>query len=376
MEANPERDEIDYEAIEPTDEEQLADAQDIAQRGLRLVTESGPPLPEESDEESVIQEVVDETDDEPVDANDIDEVSYSPSESEEVVDNDEPKYEADVESSDSLQIYLNQISKTPLLKASEEIALAKRIERGDLKAKNRMIESNLRLVVSIAKKYRGLGLPFFDLIQEGNDGLIRGVEKFDWRKGFKFSTYATWWIRQGIQRALENKSNTIRVPVHVTQKTLKIDKTSKHLEATYGREPTDEEIAKEMDVPVEEIVQIRVEDNRVTTSLNQPVGDDEETELGSLIPADEEATDAFGMVVESDVISVLYEEMKKHLTLDEDEVLRRSFGIGYPEPQNERRIAREMLLSYSRINKIKASALNKLNYNSSELLREAAAEIE
>ena len=184
---------------------------------------------------------------------------------------------------DSLQLLLSEISLHPLLTAAEEVALAKRIERGDVVAKHRMVECNLRLVVSIAKRYRGFGLPLLDLIQEGAIGLNRAVEKFDWRRGHKFSTYATWWIRQAIQRAISNNSRTIRIPVHVLERRRKVDAAARHLEAELGRTPTREEIAAEAGMTVR-----RVDEAfglaRTTPSLNQAVGwEGESTELGELI---------------------------------------------------------------------------------------------
>src|SRR5215210_3980457 len=188
---------------------------------------------------------------------------------------------------DSLQQFLDGIAKTRLLTASEEVVLAKRIERGDLGAKERMIEANLRLVVSIAKRYRNQGLPFLDLIQEGTIGLVRAVEKFDYRKGYKFSTYATWWIRQAISRAIADKGRTIRIPVHVVEKLNKIMRTERKLRAERGREPTSEEIALELDLGIEEVEQIR-RSAQTPISLEKPVGDDEESEFGHFI-TDEQA---------------------------------------------------------------------------------------
>src|ERR687887_1627307 len=185
--------------------------------------------------------------------------------------------------SDSLQLFLRDIAQRPLLTAAEEVELAKRIERGDQAAKNRMIESNLRLVVANAKRYRGLGLPFLDLIQEGILGLIRAVEKFDYRRGFKFSTYATWWIRQAMQRGLQHHSRTIRIPVHIGQELTKVRAVERKLGAQLGREPTDEEVAKQLGMDVHQLEELRSAE-RVPVSLETPVGSEGDAELGSLIP--------------------------------------------------------------------------------------------
>src|SRR5438067_1281363 len=188
---------------------------------------------------------------------------------------------------DSLQLFLKDIGKVRLLTAQEEVDLAKRIERGDLDAKQKMVESNLRLVVSIAKNYRNQGLPFLDLIQEGTLGLVRAAEKFDYRKGFKFSTYATWWIRQAIARALADKARTIRIPVHVVEKLNKIGRAERKLVTELGREPTAEEIAEVTGIDPEEVDSIK-RSAQAPVSLEKPVGDEEESEFGQFI-ADERA---------------------------------------------------------------------------------------
>src|SRR5215210_1966870 len=187
---------------------------------------------------------------------------------------------------DALQLFLNEIRRYPLLSKAEEVELSKRIEQGDLEAKERMINSNLRLVVSIAKKYQGQELSLLDLIQEGILGLIRAAEKFDWRKGYKFSTYATFWIRQAIQRGLANKARTIRIPVHIGQRERKIVRAERELSATLGRDPTDDEIAAEAELPVAQVEEVR-EAARTVTSLDRPVGEEGETALGDLLESGE-----------------------------------------------------------------------------------------
>src|SRR5207302_299791 len=187
---------------------------------------------------------------------------------------------------DSLQLFLNEAGRYPLLTAAEEVELAKRIERGDPQAKDRMINSNLRLVVSIAKKYQGHGLSLLDLIQEGIIGLIRAVEKFDWRRGYKFSTYATWWIRQAVQRGVANKSRTIRIPVHIVEREQKIARAERDLIAQLERPPTDEEIAQKTKLAVKHVREVR-NAARTVASLDKPVGDDSGTSFGDLIAQDD-----------------------------------------------------------------------------------------
>src|SRR5881398_800432 len=179
-----------------------------------------------------------------------------------------------VATTDALQLFLNEAGRWPLLTASEEVELAKRIERGDMEAKERMINSNLRLVVSIAKRYQGHGLSLLDLIQEGIIGLIRAVEKFDWRRGFKFSTYATWWIRQAVQRGVANKARTIRIPVHIADREQKIGRAERELAPKLGRAPTEEEVAKHAKLPLKQVREVR-EAARAVTSLEKPLGADD-----------------------------------------------------------------------------------------------------
>src|SRR5436309_11536539 len=188
--------------------------------------------------------------------------------------------------SDALQLFLNEIGRYPLLTAAQEVELAKRIERGDRRAKEQMINSNLRLVVSIAKHYQGHGLSLLDLIQEGIIGLIRAVEKFDWRKGFKFSTYATWWIRQAVQRGVANKSRTIRIPVHIVEREQKVSRAERALVSELERTPTEEEIATRAKLPVTQVREVK-RAARAVTSLDKPIGEDDGGSLGDLFAADQ-----------------------------------------------------------------------------------------
>src|SRR5437773_7975836 len=191
-----------------------------------------------------------------------------------------------VATTDALQLFLNEAGRWPLLTAEEEVELAKRIERGDKEAKERMLNSNLRLVVSIAKRYQGHDLHLLDLIQEGIIGLIRAVEKFDWRKGFKFSTYATWWIRQAVQRGVANKSRTIRIPVHIVEREQKISRAARELTAELEREPTDQEISKRSKLPLKQVREVR-QAARAVTSLDRPIGTDSEGTFGELIASEQ-----------------------------------------------------------------------------------------
>jgi RNA polymerase primary sigma factor len=258
--------------------------------------------------------------------------------------------------SDSLQLFLRDISQRPLLTATEEVDLAKRIERGDGRAKDRMIEANLRLVVSNAKRYRGLGLPFLDLIQEGILGLIRAVEKFDWRRGFKFSTYATWWIRQAMQRAIQHQARTIRVPVHIAQELAKVRATERKLSGELGRDPTNDELAKSLDMEPGQLEALRASE-RVPVSLETPIGSEGDTELGALIPAD-------GPTPHEEVELDLEEEsIRKALSrLDSKArlVIELRFGIGGRDPLTLREVAEQVGLSAEGVRKLERRALMRL----------------
>ena len=258
--------------------------------------------------------------------------------------------------SDSLQLFLRDISQRPLLTAAEEIELAKRIEKGDTGAKNRMIESNLRLVVSNAKRYRGLGLPFLDLIQEGIIGLIRAVEKFDHRRGFKFSTYATWWIRQAMQRALQQQSRTIRIPVHVGQELSRVRAAERRLSGELGRDATDEEVAKAVDLSVDELEKLRAAE-RIPVSLETRVGSDGDTELGALLPQD--GPTPFDEL-EVELAETSIRKALERLDARGRQVIELRFGLDGNEPLPLREVAKRMGLSAEGVRKLERRALRTL----------------
>ena len=274
-----------------------------------------------------------------------------------------------VELEDSLQLFFNEARRHPLLTAEEEIELAKRIEKGDLAAKDRMINANLRLVISVARKYQGQGLPLGDLIQEGMLGLIRAVEKFDWRKGFKFSTYGTLWIRQAIGRGLANSGRTVRLPVHIVARARKIQDAERKLAVQLGRQPTEEEIAEFVDLPVDEVADIRRAD-RGPTSLDQGVGEDGETALGDLIAGD-------GPSVEEEVVAGIEDERLREAvdTLPEAErnVITLRFGLDQEQPQALRETGRRLGLSSERVRQLEDRALRRLAQDDAvSALRDAA----
>ena len=262
---------------------------------------------------------------------------------------------------DPVRMYLKEIGKVPLLTAEEEIELAKRMEQGDEKAKKRLAEANLRLVVSIAKRYVGRGMLFLDLIQEGNLGLIKAVEKFDYRKGYKFSTYATWWIRQAITRAIADQARTIRVPVHMVETINKLIRVSRQLLQDMGREPTPEEIAEEMDLSVERVREI-LKISQEPVSLETPIGKEEDSHLGDFIqddnvpvPAD---AAAFTMLREQ------LEEVLSTLTEREQKVLRLRFGLDDGRARTLEEVGKEFKVTRERIRQIEAKALRKLRHPS------------
>lgn len=262
---------------------------------------------------------------------------------------------------DPVRMYLKEIGKVPLLTAEEEIELAKRMEQGDEEAKRRLIEANLRLVVSIAKRYVGRGMLFLDLIQEGNLGLIKAVEKFDYRKGYKFSTYATWWIRQAITRAIADQARTIRIPVHMVETINKLIRVSRQLLQEYGREPQPEEIAREMGISedkVREILKIAQE----PISLETPIGEEEDSHLGDFIP-DEDAPPP----AEAAAYNLLKEQLKEvldTLTPREEKVLRLRFGLDDGRARTLEEVGREFNVTRERIRQIEAKALRKLRHPS------------
>jgi len=259
---------------------------------------------------------------------------------------------------DSLQLFLQNIGKVRLLTAREEVDLAKRIERGDLDAKQKMVESNLRLVVSIAKNYRNQGLPFLDLIQEGTIGLVRAAEKFDYRKGFKFSTYATWWIRQAIARSLADKARTIRIPVHIVEKLHKIGRAERSLVTELGREPTPEEIAAVTGIDPDEVDSIR-RSAQAPVSLEKPVGGgEEESEFGQFI-ADEEAESPYERAVETLTNEALREALE-NLSYRERRVLELRYGLDGEHPRTLQEVGRTFNVTRERIRQIEHQSLKKL----------------
>ena len=259
---------------------------------------------------------------------------------------------------DSLQLFLKDIGKVRLLTASEEVGLAKRIERGDLDAKQKMVESNLRLVVSIAKNYRNQGLPFLDLIQEGTIGLVRAAEKFDYRKGFKFSTYATWWIRQAVARALADKARTIRIPVHVVEKLNKIGRAERGLVTELGREPTAEEIADLVaGIDPEEVEAIK-RSAQAPISLDKPVGDEQESDFGQFI-ADEQAASPYERAVEMLAKQALRDALE-NLSYRERRVLELRYGLGGEHPRTLDEVGRTFNVTRERIRQIENQSLKKL----------------
>ena len=261
---------------------------------------------------------------------------------------------------DPVRMYLKEIGKVPLLSAEEEIELAKRMENGDQNAKKRLAEANLRLVVSIAKRYVGRGMLFLDLIQEGNLGLIKAVEKFDYRKGYKFSTYATWWIRQAITRAIADQARTIRIPVHMVETINKLIRVSRQLLQELGREPSPEEIAAEMDMPVERVREI-LKISQEPVSMETPIGEEEDSHLGDFIeddnvPAPAEAA-AFTLLKELD-------EVLSTLTDREQKVLRLRFGLEDGRARTLEEVGKEFKVTRERIRQIEAKALRKLRHPS------------
>ena len=269
-----------------------------------------------------------------------------------------PKLDLTVEPSlDSLRLYLREIGKVPLLTADQEVYLAKRIERGEMAAKTQMIEANLRLVVSIAKSYLGRGLSFLDLIQEGSLGLIRAVEKFDYRKGYKFSTYATWWIRQAVTRAIADKARTIRIPVHMVEKLNKVVHIERQLVQRLGREPRPDEIATELEITTEEVREI-LRMAQLPVSLEKPIGEEDESELGDFVQ-DEQAESPF----DTASLSLRREDIKKALDSLPDrerKVIELRFGLLGDQPCTLEEVGRAFGVTRERIRQIENNTLKRL----------------
>ena len=280
----------------------------------------------------------------------------------EVVDGSEPEQreptpQAREVTTDSLQLFLKDIGKVDLLTAAQEVELAKRIERGEHSAKQEMVEANLRLVVSIAKKYRNQGLPFLDLIQEGTIGLVRAAEKFDHRKGFKFSTYATWWIRQAVARALADKARTIRMPVHIVEKLNKIVRSERKLRAEFGREPTSFEIGIDVELTADEVEQIR-RSSQAPVSLEKPVGDEEESEFGHFLTDESEPLPE--EVAEVELRKATLGRVLQTLSVRERRVLELRYGLNGEHPRTLDEVGKTFNVTRERIRQIENQSLKKL----------------
>jgi RNA polymerase primary sigma factor len=273
------------------------------------------------------------------------------------------------QTTDAMALFLQEVRRYPLLTREQEVELAKQIERGDLAAKEQLVNSNLRLVISNARKYQGHDLPLLDLIQEGILGLIRASEKFDWRKGYKFSTYATFWIRQALQRALDNRSRTIRIPVHLGQRERRIARVHRELAAQLGREPTDEELANAAELRVEDVREAR-ETARVVTSLDRPVGEEEETSLGALLPSsDRGPEEEVDISLREDALRRALEQLPE----PERAVVRLRYGINGDDPTPLSETGRRLGLSQDAVRRLERKALTELAQSRElEALRPAA----
>jgi RNA polymerase primary sigma factor len=257
---------------------------------------------------------------------------------------------------DAMSLFLQEVRRYPLLTRAQEVELAKRIERGDLEAKSQLVNSNLRLVISNARKYQGHELALLDLIQEGILGLIRATEKFDWRKGYKFSTYATFWIRQALQRALDNRARTIRIPVHLGQRERKIGRAHRELAAQLGRDPTDEELAKAAELTLDELHEMRAA-SRVVTSLDRPVGEGEDTSFGALLASDERTPEEeVEILLREDALRRALEQLPER----EREVVRLRYGVGGDEPTPLSETGRRLGISQDTVRRLERKALAEL----------------
>jgi RNA polymerase primary sigma factor len=331
-----------------------------------LETEEGKGLLESAQARGSLrpEEIANALDQLDLDASEIDDLYSALAELEiDVVDHEavEDELESEVEvhevSTDALQLFLKDIGRVALLTAAQEVELAKRIERGDHGAKQEMVEANLRLVVSIAKKYRNQGLPFLDLIQEGTIGLVRAAEKFDYRRGFKFSTYATWWIRQAVARALADKARTIRMPVHVVEKLNKIVRSERKLRGELGREPSSAEIARDLDLLPDEVEHIR-RSSQVPVSLEKPVGDEEESEFGHFIT--DESSPLPDEAAEEALRKDMLTKILGMLSTRERRVLEMRYGLNGEQPRTLDEVGRAFNVTRERIRQIENQCLKKL----------------
>ncbi len=310
----------------------------------------------------VVNEADEDTDDEDADEDSTDpELHEEDVHAEEEFDLNDLSVPPGIKINDPVRMYLKEIGRVPLLSAEEEIELAKRIEKGDEEAKRRLAEANLRLVVSIAKRYVGRGMLFLDLIQEGNMGLIKAVEKFDYRKGYKFSTYATWWIRQAITRAIADQARTIRIPVHMVETINKLIRISRQLLQELGREPSAEEIATEMDMSPEKVREIQ-KIAQEPVSLETPIGEEDDSHLGDFIPDDDALAPADAAAYE--LLKEQLEDVLDTLTEREENVLRLRFGLDDGRTRTLEEVGKVFGVTRERIRQIEAKALRKLRHPS------------
>lgn len=287
--------------------------------------------------------------------------SEEPESDDDEEEEDETDYLAHVRVDDPVRMYLKEIGRVPLLTPEEEVELAQRMEQGDEEAKKKLVEANLRLVVSIAKRYVGRGMLFLDLIQEGNLGLMKAVEKFDYRKGYKFSTYATWWIRQAITRSIADQARTIRIPVHMVETINKLIRVSRQLLQKLGRDPAPEEIGEEMGIPAEKVREI-LKIAQEPVSLETPIGEEEDSHLGDFIPDDEATAPAEAAAYE--LLKEQLEEVLDTLTEREQKVLKLRFGLEDGRSRTLEEVGKQFGVTRERIRQIEAKALRKLRHPS------------